>query len=69
MTNPITRIFNGETNEFEDRPMTDEEFENFKAYQVAKENEYKEREAKAIAKAALLDRLGLTAEEAALLLA
>jgi len=68
MPNPITRIYNGETNEFEDRPMTDDEFKSFKEYQLIKENEYKERKAKEIAKAALLERLGITADEAALLL-
>jgi len=68
MPNPITRIYNGETNEFEDRPMTDDEFKSFKEYQLMKENEYKERKAKEIAKAALLERLGITADEAALLL-
>jgi hypothetical protein len=68
MANPMTRIFNGETNEFEDRPMTDEEFASFKAYQSEKEKEIEDRETKVAAKSALLDRLGITAEEAALLL-
>lgn len=68
MPNPMTRIFNGQTNEFEDRPMTDAEFANFQAYQAEKENEYKEREAKIAAKTAIADRLGLTPDELALLL-
>jgi hypothetical protein len=69
MTNPITRIFNGETNEFEDRPMNKEEYAAFLEYVASKETEKVEREAKIASKAALLDRLGITEDEAKLLLA
>ena len=69
MPNPITRIFNGETNEFEDRPMNKEEYAAFLEYVAIKETEKVEREAKIASKAALLDRLGITEDEAKLLLA
>ena len=68
MTNPIIRIHNTETNEVIDREMTATELAN---YNEKKEKFYAERAeeaAKAAAKANLLERLGITAEEAALLL-
>jgi hypothetical protein len=68
MPNPMIRIHDIETNEVIDRQMTDEEFTTFKAEKAAKEAESAEAEAKGLAKAALLDRLGITAEEASLLL-
>jgi regulator of protease activity HflC (stomatin/prohibitin superfamily) len=59
----------GETTEVE---LTAEEIKDMEAAQKAAEAERKAREviaeAKATAKAALLDKLGITAEEAALLL-
>lgn len=64
---PMIRIHNLETNEIIDREMTDSEFA---AYQLEQEQEAKfnaETQAKADAKAALLERLGITAEEAQLL--
>lgn len=68
MPKPMIRIHNTETNEIIDREMNAAEFKQYEedlAKEVAKANEM---ESAAIAKAALLDRLGLTAEEAKLLL-
>jgi hypothetical protein len=68
MTRPIVRIHNTQTNEVVDREMTDDEFAAYEADKVAYAAEKAQAEAKAIAKTALLDRLGITAEEAQLLL-
>ena len=65
MTTPMHRIVNVETNEVTDIPFTDAEL---KAYAAAEAAEKAEIDAKAQAKAALLERLGITADEAALLL-
>ena len=68
MTKPTVRIHNTETNEMIDREMTDEEFSNYQTQQAL---EIAEQEAKAQAeanKAALLEKLGITEEEAKLLL-
>jgi hypothetical protein len=69
MPNPTIRIHNAETNETVDREMTEVEFEK---YQL----DVEENSAKAAkvaddetAKQAVLSRLGITAEEAKLLLA
>jgi hypothetical protein len=68
MTNPIIRIHNTETDEVIDREMTDEEFAEYQADQAIEAAKQAEAEAKATARQAILDRLGLTAEEAAILL-
>lgn len=68
MTNPIIRIHNTETDEIIDRQMTSAEFENYKAIQANNLIFKTQAEANATAKAALLERLGITADEAALLL-
>lgn len=68
MTRPIVRIHNTETNEVIDREMNDDEFAQYEADIAAYEAEKAQAEAKATAKTALLDRLGITAEEAQLLL-
>ena len=68
MTNPTIRIHNTETNEIIDREMTDEEFAEYQADQAVQAAKLAEAEAKAEARQAILDRLGLTADEAALLL-
>ena len=65
----MVRIHNIETNEVIDREMTNAEFAAYKAEQEAQDILKQEAEAKAAAKAALLERLGITAEEASLLLA
>jgi hypothetical protein len=68
MPNPLIRIHNTETNEVVDRPMTKEEFDAYKVQALEDETKQTERLAKETAKAALLERLGITAEEAVLLL-
>ena len=68
MSKPITVNYDIETGELTEREMTATELKEYQA-QCAKVDELKaEIEAKAQAKAELLDRLGITAEEAALLL-
>lgn len=68
MTKPTIRIHNTETNEVIDREMNDAEFAEYKKDQVKTLASKAEAEAKASAKAALLDKLGITVEEAKLLL-
>jgi ribosome assembly protein YihI (activator of Der GTPase) len=65
MTTSMHRIINVETNEITDVEFTAEELEAYEAAQLA---EQEEADAKATAKSALLERLGITADEAALLL-
>lgn len=69
MSNPTIRIHNTETGEVIDREMTAEELAEYKAQQELDDAKEAERAAKATAKAELLERLGITAEEAKLLLA
>ena len=70
--NPMIRIHDIELDEIIDREMTDDEFAIYKANQadsLVKQNEAKaEAEAKETARQAILDRLGLTADEAKLIL-
>jgi hypothetical protein len=68
MSKPSIRIHNTETDEVIDREMTTAEFNAYQAEQAALEAKIADENAKAMAKAALLDRLGITAEEATLLL-
>ena len=68
MTRPTIRIHNTETDEIIDREMTTAEFAKYKADLDAEAARKTEAKAKATAKAALLDRLGITADEAKLLL-
>jgi hypothetical protein len=68
MTNPMVRIHNVDTDEIIDREMTDKELEQHAIDQQAVEAEAAKLASKAEAKAALLERLGITADEAALLL-
>ena len=68
MTNPIIRIHNVETNEIIDREMNDAEFTQYELDQAAQSAVQAEAEAKATAKAALLAQLGITEEQAKLLL-
>ena len=67
-TKPIIRIHNLETDEVIDREMNDAEFSQYQANKIAQEAAQAEADVKATAKAALLTRLGITAEEARLLL-
>jgi hypothetical protein len=64
----MVRTHNLETNEVTDREMNDTEFAQYEADQVAEATSQAEAQAKATAKAALLARLGITEEQAKLLL-
>ena len=64
----MVRIHNVETGEIVDREMTDSEFTQYRAEQADRQTKADEQAAKDEAKAALLERLGITADEAALLL-
>jgi PDZ domain-containing secreted protein len=65
---PMITIHNQETDEVITREMNDEEFENHQANLAKDAEEAAEIQAAATAKAALLARLGLTADEANLLI-
>jgi hypothetical protein len=65
----MVRIHDLATNEVIDREMNDAEFEAWKADQAAQAIAKAETESKATAKAALLKKLGITEDEARLLLA
>ena len=67
-TRPMVRIHDTSTNEIIDRQMNDDEFAKFEADKVKRLTQQAEAEANASARQAVLDRLGLTAEEAQLLL-
>jgi hypothetical protein len=67
-TRPMVRIHNTQTDEVIDREMTEEEFAQYEADKAADAAKNAEAEAKATARQAILDRLGLTADEAALIL-
>jgi hypothetical protein len=68
MTKPMIRIHNTETNEVIDREMNAAEFAQYEIDQAAAQSKSAEAEAKAEAKKALLERLGITQAEANLLL-
>ena len=68
MSKPIVRIHNTATDEIVDREMTTAEFKQYEADQAAEIVRKAKAETKATARAALLDRLGITADEAQLLL-
>lgn len=65
---PMVRIHNSETNEVIDREMDDAEFAQYDADQAAYKIAQAEAEAKAAQRQLILDKLGLTADEARLLL-
>jgi hypothetical protein len=67
-TRPMIRIHNAETDEVIDREMNDAEFAQYQTDQAAQATAQAEAEAKAVEKQTLLDRLGITADEAKLLL-
>ena len=62
-TRPMIRIHNQETDEVIDREMDDAEFAVYQADQEAQSILKAEAVAKQTAKAAILDRIGLTADE------
>ena len=66
--NPIIRIHDIELNTVIDREMTIAEFEQYKTNQAIEATRKAEAEAKAAQRQAILDQLGLTSEEASLLL-
>jgi len=68
MTKPMIRIHNQATDEVIDREMNDQEFAAYEADQAAQATAQAEAEAKETARQALLTKLGITAEEAQLLL-
>ena len=68
MTNPIIREHNQQTDEVIDREMTDAEFSEFKEFDAKMKAKRKAIEDKEKTKALLLERLGISSEEAALLL-
>jgi hypothetical protein len=67
-TRPIIRIHNSQTNEVIDREMNDDEFAQYEADKAKHAAKQAEAEAKELARQAIFDRLGLTADEAKLLL-
>jgi hypothetical protein len=67
-TKPMIRIHNAETGEIIDREMNDFEFGQYQTDQEINDVALAKAEAKAIAKAALLTQLGITEEQAKLLL-
>ena len=68
MTKPVIRTHDLSTNEVIDREMNDAEFAQYEADQAAQAAQAAAEAAKAAQKTALLERLGITAEEAQLLL-
>ena len=63
MTRPIVRIHNTETDEVVDREMNDKEYAKWEKDQEIQSARQAEADAKETAKAAILDRIGLTADE------
>jgi len=68
MNRPIIRIHDLSTNEVIDREMNDAEFAEWELNQVARATAQAEAEAKAATRQALLTRLGITEDEAKILL-
>lgn len=68
MSKPMVRIHNLETDEIIDREMTDEEFSVFQETAKNEAKKIADEKAKAAARQAILDRLGITEDEAKLLL-
>ena len=68
MTRPMVRIHDVSADTVVDREMNDTEFAQYEAEQAAAVTQAAAEAAKAVEKAALLARLGITADEAKLLL-
>jgi hypothetical protein len=68
MAKPMIRIHDLATNEIIDREMNAEEYAQYQADLELEQARQAEAEAKATAKSALLEKLGISAEEAVLLL-
>jgi hypothetical protein len=69
MTKPTIRIYDCETGETIDREMNDVEFAQYQTEKETALQRQAEAAAKATQKAALLERLGISEDEARLLLA
>ena len=67
MTKPTIRIYTS-VDQFIDREMTDDEFDQYEKDVAQTEAKKVETESKALAKSELLERLGITQAEADLLL-
>ena len=67
-TRPMVRIHDTSTDEIIDREMNNDEFAKYEAKIAEKQIKDAEIAKQDLAKSALLNRLGITAEEAALLL-
>jgi hypothetical protein len=63
MTKPMVRIHDAQTDEIVDREMTTVEFKQYEKDQKETLNRKAEADTKAAAKQAILDRIGLTADE------
>ena len=68
MTKPMIRIHNTETDEIIDREMNDDEFAIYEADQAAQAEAQAAEATKAAQRQAILSRLGITEEEARILL-
>ncbi len=68
MSRPMVRIHDLATNEVIDREMNDAEYTVYQADQAAQAARQAEAEAKAAQRQTLLNRLGITEEEARILL-
>jgi len=68
MSRPTVRIHDLSDDSVTDREMNDEEYADYQTRQAAEANRQAEADAATAAKAALLKKLGITAEEAKLLL-
>jgi len=68
MSRPMIRIHNVSTDEIIDREMTAAEFKIYEADQAKTVIAQAEAEAKAVQRQLILDKLGLTADEAQLLI-
>ena len=64
MANPIIRIHNSTTNEVVDREMTDVEYVQYQADKTKAVADADAQTAKQVSRQAVLDKLGLTADEA-----
>jgi hypothetical protein len=68
MSRPIVKIANVETGEEIEREMNDAEFEQYEKDQIAFAKAQEDKRAKELAREALLERLGISEEEARLIL-
>ena len=68
MSRPLIRVHNVETNEIIDREMNDAEFSQYELDIIVSANQKTEIAEKAAARQSILNRLGITEEEAKLLL-